>query len=309
VDESQLPVDDWSPQPGASDTRLVLDAIGGLVQPALVTSRRLLGAVVHPTEAYREVRTLVSGAATFLAGARPTPPTPIHGRIGPQRRWTWAHATLADTKAIRMQHGGTVNDVVLTAITRGFRDLLETEGEDPAKHQIHSLVPVSVRVEHGVMDNEVAALVVDLPVRFATPELRLEAIRCETERLKASSEAEATETVTRLAELVPAPFMAFGTRATAQFLHRLPQRNITMVTTNVPGPQFPLYAAGRRMLAYYPYVPVAFGVRYGIAILSYDGDLYFGLTGDRELTPDLEVLAKGIEAGFAELLPDGAAPG
>jgi diacylglycerol O-acyltransferase / wax synthase len=198
-----------------------------------------------------------------------------------------------------------VNDVILAAVTRGFRDLLETRGEDPTHHQIHTLVPVSVRVEHGVMDNEVSALVADLPVRFSTPELRYEAICAETQRLKASSEAEAGEAVTRLAELVPAPLMAFGTRATSAFLRRRPQRNVTTVTTNVPGPQFPLYAAGRRMLTYYPFVPVAFGVRYAIAILSYDGDLYFGLTGDKECSPDLGVLAKGIEAGFAELLPDG----
>jgi hypothetical protein len=110
--------------------------------------------------------------------------------------------------------------------------------------------------------------------------------------------------VTRLAELVPAPLMAYGTRAVVSALHRWPQRNVTTVTTNVPGPQFPLYANGRRMVAYYPFVPVALGVRYAVAILSYDGGLYFGLTGDEACSPDLDVLAKGIEAGFTELLPN-----
>jgi diacylglycerol O-acyltransferase len=293
--------DEWTAAPPPSDTRLALGALGDLVQPVLAASRRLLGAATRPGDAVRGLRRLGSGVRSWVGEAWPTPRSAIGGTIGPDRRWTWARATLAEAKAIRAARGGTVNDVILAAVTRGFRDLLEARGEDPATTEVRSLVPVSVRAEHGVLDNEVSALVADLPVGYAVAELRYEAVRSETFYLKLSDEAEAGEAVTALAELVPAPLMAFGTRAAAALLRHHPQRNITTVTTNVPGPQYPLYAAGRRMVGYFPYVPVAFGIRYAVAVLSYDGELFFGLTGDQESSPDLDVLAHGIEAGFAEL--------
>ena len=297
--------DEWEAEPGPSDTRLAMDAVGDLVQPLLAASRRLLGAVAHPGDALRGLRRLGSGLRSWVDEAWPTPRSTIGGTIGPDRRWTWARATLAEAKAIRAARGGTVNDVILAAVTRGFRDLLEARGEDPALHEVRTLVPVSVRARHGVLDNEVSALVAELPVGYAVAELRYEAVRSETLCLKLSDEPEAGEAVTALAELVPAPLMAFGTRAAVALLRHHPQRNITTVTTNVPGPQYPLYAAGRRMVGYFPYVPVAFGIRYAVAVLSYDGDLFFGLTGDQESSPDLDVLARGIEAGFAELrLPE-----
>ena len=74
------------------------------------------------------------------------------------------------------------------------------------------------------------------------------------------------------------------------------------VTTNVPGPQFPLYAAGREMLEYLPFVPLGPGVRIGVAILSYNGHLRFGVTGDYDTAPDIGVLADGIDAAVATLL-------
>jgi diacylglycerol O-acyltransferase len=82
----------------------------------------------------------------------------------------------------------------------------------------------------------------------------------------------------------------------------VPQRNVNTVTTNVPGPQRPLYAAGRRMLECFPYVPLAGHVRVGVAIFSYDGALGFGVTGDYDQAPDIGILCEGIERSMAELV-------
>jgi diacylglycerol O-acyltransferase / wax synthase len=302
VAEVDAAADDWSAEPGASETHLLVDALGDMAQPLLGATKAVVDAVTHPAETVRQVASIASGTRTWAEDAKPTPTSEVTGTIGPDRSWVWARASLDEAKAIKDERGGTVNDVVLAAVTQGFREVLAARGEDPGCHEIRTLVPVSVRVEHGVLDNQVSALVAELPVRFATPELRYEAVCTESRKLKASDEAEAGEAMTRLADLVPAPMMAFGTRAIGAVLRHLPQRNITTVTTNIPGPQFPLYAAGRRMVAYYPFVPIAFGIRYAVAVLSYDGVLYFGLTGDQEASPDLDVLAKGIEAGFAELV-------
>ncbi len=295
-------VDDrWEPAPGPSNAELVLDAVGELVRPLAAVARAAVEAVRRPVDAMQDARTIASGVRSWLGGSRPTPPTPVSGPIGPERSWTWAQAGLDEAKAIRAARGGTVNDVVLAAVTNGFRDLLLARGEDPREHRLHTLVPVSVRTEHGVFDNETSAQVAELPVAIAVPELRYEVVCSESLSLKGSDEAEAGERLTALAEYIPAPLIDFGSRAFGAVLRNRGQRNVNTVTTNVPGPPFPLYAGGRRMLTYYPYVPVAFGVRYAVAVVSYDGELYFGLTGDREASPDLDVLAKGIEAGFAEL--------
>lgn len=291
----------WAAVPGPSETRMVADAVGDLVTTVLAWTGAVLGSLVRPGETIGRVRTLASGVGSWLGEAWPTRPTSVDGVIGPERCWRGVRIPLAEAKAIRAERGGTVNDVILTAVTRGFRDLLLARGEDPRVTEIRTLVPVSVRTEHGRLDNEVAAMVADLPVEISIPELRYEAIRSESRWLKLSHEAEVAETVTSLADLVPAPFMAYGSRVAAAVLRRHPQRSINTVTTNVPGPQVPLFAAGRRMVAYFPYVPVAFGVRFAVAILSYDGELFFGITGDRASAPDIDVLAEGIADGVAEL--------
>jgi diacylglycerol O-acyltransferase / wax synthase len=116
--------------------------------------------------------------------------------------------------------------------------------------------------------------------------------------LKESKQAVAAEVLTSLSGFAPPMLLALGTRAAS----RVPQRNVNTVTTNVPGPQFPLYAAGRQLLEAFPYVPLAGNVRIGIAIFSYFGQLNFGVTGDYDTAPDIDVLANGIEEGLAELL-------
>jgi diacylglycerol O-acyltransferase len=196
--------------------------------------------------------------------------------------------------------GGTVNDVVLAVISRGFRELLLSRGEAPAEHAVRTLVPVSVRRagEHGTYNNRVSAMFAQLPIGIEDPVQRLDEVRRQMEGLKRSKEAVAGEVLTSLTGFAPSLLLALGTR----LAFAVPQRTLNTVTTNVPGPQRPLFLAGRRMLEAIPFVPLAGGIRVGVAIFSYDGALKFGVTGDYDEAPDIRVLCEGIEAGMAELV-------
>jgi diacylglycerol O-acyltransferase / wax synthase len=162
------------------------------------------------------------------------------------------------------------------------------------------MVPVSVRSpgERGTYNNRVSAMFAELPVGITDPEERLRSIRAQMEGLKESRQAVAGEVLTSLSGFAPPMLLALGERVAT----RVPQRNVNTVTTNVPGPQYSLYAAGRRMLEAFPYVPLGGHVRIGVAIFSYDGALNFGVTGDYDSAPDISLLSDGIEEGMAQLV-------
>jgi WS/DGAT/MGAT family acyltransferase len=226
--------------------------------------------------------------------------TSLNGPIGPHRRWSWAEASLADVQAIRHGLGGTVNDVVLAAITAGFRTLLLQRGEGVSNRVVRTLVPVSVRAdsERGLYNNRVSGIFPGLPVSIADPAERLSAISAQLSMLKGSKQAVAGDALVKLAGFAPPMLLSLGARLAA----RTPQRALQTVTTNVPGPQFPLYVAGRRMVYSYPYVPIMGSVRISIAIFSYCGRLFFGITGDYDTVTDIDVLRDGIEEGMRELV-------
>ena len=236
---------------------------------------------------------------------RRTPPSSLNGPIGPHRRWSWARSQLSDVKTIRSALGGTVNDVVLACITNGFRRLLLSRQES-VDRVVRTMVPVSVRSpgERGTYNNRVSAMFAELPVGIEDPRERLESIRAQMEGLKESRQAVAGEVLTSLSGFAPPLMLALGERVAT----RVPQRNVNTVTTNVPGPQYPLYAAGRRLLEAFPYVPLGGRIRVGVAIFSYDGALNFGVTGDYDSAPDVDVLSDGIEKGVAELVRLAAKP-
>jgi diacylglycerol O-acyltransferase / wax synthase len=297
-------VDDWEPEPQPSPLRLAVDGAVNIVARPTEQLRGVVGSLLSPGRALARGRTIASGLRGYGSALRPTPPTSLDGTIGPHRRWTFAGGTLDDIRTIRKAFGGTVNDVVVAAVTSGFRDLILARGEEPERVSLRTLVPVSVRQEtgQGVYDNQVSAIFLDLPVDVADPLERLDAVHEEMDRLKQSHEAEAGQALTHLAGAVPPAFLGQGTRLVSRLLSRLPQRTMNTVTTNVPGPQFPLYFAGREMLEYLPYVPIGPGVRIGVAILSYNGRLHFAVTGDYDTAPDIGILAGGIEAALEALV-------
>ena len=298
------------PSPPAVDDRTVPAEPYGLwlaAQAALDSvllpfreARALSGSLAHPGRAARLTIDTVRGLAKLATSLLPATGSSLSGSIGRQRRYTWVRASLDDVKTIKRELGGTVNDVVLAAISSGFRDLLVARGERPEPHMVRSLVPVSVRApgEESIYENRVSALLAYLPVDVAEPVERLDAVRTQLSTLKASKEATAGEAIVSLARYIPFPVASLGTRVA----FRLPQREIVTVTTNVPGPRQPLYGLGRRLVEIIPYVPIATTVRTGISIFTYCDNVTFGITGDYETTPDLSRLARGIDDGVSELL-------
>jgi len=265
------------------------DAAWGLSRPAR-----------HPRETARAAINDLHGLIGFAELALPSWGTSVSGPIASPRCWVHGQIALSDIQIVRGAWKSTVNDVVLSAVTRGFRELIISRGEHPREHSIRTLVPVSARSasQRGQYDNRVTAMVADLPVAEAYPIERLRAVHREIERLKHSGEAEAGVLIEELAKWVPPMVLRAGLIGA----FRAPQRSIATVTTNVPGPRTPLYAAGRQLRELYPYVPIADRARVGVAVLSYAGVLHLGVTSDRASTSDVGVLAAAIEQEVAELV-------
>jgi len=284
------------PSPLQLAAQAALDAVVLPVREALA----LTGAMADPRGAARQAADTVRAFTKLSPSLWPATGSSLSGHIGRQRRYTWARASLDDIKKIKRNLGGTVNDVALAAITAGFRALLLSRGEEPGPHMVRSLVPVSVRApgEENVYENQVSAVLADLPVHVADPVARLAAVQAELLALKTSKEAIAGEALTTLGRYTPFPVASWWVRLG----FGLPQRDIVTVTTNVPGPQRPLYGMGRRIVEIIPYVPIATTLRTGVSIFSYCGNITFGVTGDFTASPDLDVLAHGIEDGVSDLL-------
>jgi diacylglycerol O-acyltransferase / wax synthase len=302
----------WAPRPEPSGLQLVVDALENIVQSPYEQVR----AARAQTRALRRMAGYVlevTGGLFSLAGlVRPTAPSSLNGPLGPHRRYAWATTSVDDIKRVRKALGGTFNDVVLASITNGFRELLLSRGEN-VDRVVRSLVPVSVRprdmsgkaVGDGTYENKVSAMFAELPIDIDDPALRLRVITEQMKDLKDSSQALAGEALTSMSGFAPPMLLALGMRLAT----RAAQRNVNTVTTNVPGPQFPLYAAGRRMIRAFPYVPLGGQIRLGIAIFSYDGEVNFGITGDYDSTPDIDILAGGIEDGMTQMLKVCEQPG
>jgi WS/DGAT/MGAT family acyltransferase len=292
--------DDWTAGAEPSSVSLAAQAALDTVLLPAREALALRGGVAHPGSAIQQATDTVRAIAKLVPSLWPATGSSLSGHIGQQRRYAWARASLDQVKTIKREFGGTVNDVVLAAISGGFRALLLARGEQPEPHKVPSLVPVSLRApgEENVYENRVSAVVAYLPVHVADPVVRLAAVQTELSNLKASKEAIVGEALVSLGRYTPFPVVSRGVR----LAFSLPQREIVTVTTNVPGPRQPLYWMGRRLVEIIPYVPIATTVRTGISILSYCGNVTFGITGDFAANPDLDVLARGIEHGVSELL-------
>ncbi len=292
-------VPDRPAPPEPSGLKLAVSAaLSGALLP-LRESGAIQRVLVNPELAVRRAASTARGLARYATALPPAAGSSLTGPIGRQRRHTWARASLRDVKAIKNELGGTVNDVFLAVITSGFRALLLARGEEPAPDMVRSLIPVSVRAagEESIYENRVSALVANLPVEVVDPVERLAAMTAQMATLKSSSESEAGEAFVSLRRYTPFVLASLFVR----LVFSVPQREIVTVTTNVPGPQEPLYALGRRLVEIIPYVPIATTLRTGVAIFTYCGQVTFGVTGDYASTPDLDVLARGIEQGVAEL--------
>jgi WS/DGAT/MGAT family acyltransferase len=221
--------------------------------------------------------------------------TPLNGRLSPHRRVDWLTTSLADVKAVRRKLGCTVNDVVLTTVTGACREYLLGRGVNLDGIVFRASTPVNLRAEgdHAQTGNRVSSWFVDLPVAEADRVAQLEAIHAETRRLKESRQAIGMEMLMNAAELAPSGIVALGVG--------LASGPVNVIVTNVPGPRFPLYMLGSRMRALIPMVPLLENVGLGIALMSYDGGIFWGFNADYDLVPDLTHFASLVERSFAEL--------
>jgi diacylglycerol O-acyltransferase / wax synthase len=290
----------WQPVPEPSDAELVLRTLTRRTVSPSEQLRSVRAAFRTPRASLGQARDLLSGMTSAARLMRPLGSSSLTGPIGPHRTWSCAHLRLSDVKSLRAVLGGTVNDVVLTVVAGGLRDLLEARHENVADRTIRALVPVSVRRpgERGVYNNRVSAMVAELPVGIAEPAARLDVVRAQMDGLKQSKQAVAGDVLTSLSGFAPPMLLALGTRLAA----RSPSLGVQTGVTNVPGPQQPLHTLGRRLLESFPFVPVIGQVRISIAIFSYDGGLYFGVTADYDSSSDIDILTTGIERSMAELL-------
>lgn len=288
----------WTPRPTPTTTSLVGQGLIDLMSAPMDVTARIAGAARHPTR-------LAAGASRLAAGLRAmrgegvrAPQCSLNGPIGTTRRLHLIRERLADARAAGAPYGATVNDVVLAAVTTGLRELFLARGEPmTSDRHVTVLIPVSVRdpAESMALGNRVGGLLASLPVGIGDASARLRAITATTARLKASGEAATADQLFQAIDLLPPPIA----RTIASGLDHQPLVNL--VVTNIPGPSYPLYALGGRMLEAFPVVPLGANMTLEVAVLSYDGALNLCVTADPAACPDASIFAAGIEHGFAAL--------
>ena len=297
---------DWVPRPEPT--------------PAQLLGRALLERATTPGEAARGLRALgraprgalrragegLAGlGAMAWAGMSPAPPSPLNVRIGPHRRYAWVDADLAQFKAVKDALGGTLNDAVLAAVALGLGRWLRGRGHSTEDLVLKAMVPVSVRADaqRGALGNRVAAMYAPLPVGIDDPRAVFDIVSRAMKGLKESGQAVGAQALVQLADFAPPTIMSQAARLQPR------QRFFNLVVTNVPGPQAPLYLLARELTAFYPVVPLARHQALGIAVMSYNGRLGFGLLGDYDAMPDLAAVKAALEAAIADLARAAGADG
>jgi WS/DGAT/MGAT family acyltransferase len=296
----------WTARPLPGDAKLLGEALLERATQPVETARGARALVGAPQKALSQIKdSLTNISATTLAGINaPAPESPFNVEIGPHRRYTFLDADLAQFKAIKDALGGTLNDVVLASVSLALGRYLRRRGYDTDGLVLKAMVPVSVRAdaERGALGNKVAAMWAPLPVCVKDPAETLQQIARATEDLKRSGQAVGAQVLTNLAGFAPPTILNQAARLQAR------QRFFNLVVTNVPGPQFPLYLLGRRLQVLYPVVPLAQRQALGIAVMSYDGQLGFGMLGDYDALPQLEAIAQDVRRAIGSLARVAGAP-
>ena len=288
----------WEPAPWPNRLHLWTDSLlTGLTQP-VQRLRHFGDRLSVPARALQS--TAIAAVGTVRLG-RALAHTEDHllGTPGTHRRWAWALGDLTEVKRIKTTLGGTVNDVILAAVTNGLRNFLLGRGvELTASDTVRTMVPVSTRPPGAPSGgNEVAALFTDLPVGIRDPAARFAEVRSRMTEVKNSGLLVGVDTLINNAVFIPPALLT----AAGKLAARTPQPSVATITTNVPGPQLQLYFLGRPVERLLPYVPLGMHQLTAIAIISYNGQINCGVTADYDEVPDVLVISEGIEAGIAEL--------
>ncbi|MEA2138285.1 MAG: diacylglycerol O-acyltransferase / wax synthase [Solirubrobacteraceae bacterium] len=303
IDEDLEP---WVPDPAPNPIELLGAGAAGMAKASLSVTAKALSKLRTPERALAEARVALEGVGEIAwAGLNPAPPTPLNVEIGPHRRFAGVVSELADFKSVKNAFGGTVNDVVLAVVAGALRRWLQSRGVRTEGMELRALVPVSVRSqdERGAAGNRIAAMRGPLPVWVDHPVERLAVVRHAMDDLKESKQAIGAEVLTSVQMFAPPTVLAQASRV--NFSTRL----FNLLVTNVPGPQFPLYVVGRRMLSVFPIAFLPKNHALSIAIMSYDGAMNFGLLGDYDAMYDLEAFGGAIETSLAELVALAASAG
>jgi len=291
----------WKPRPAPSSLELLGEALVERATRPFEVVRGARALLRGPRQAARRVSEIAVGVGAMAwAGLQPAPPSPYNAEVvGPDRRFTWLRTSLDDVKAIKNTLGGTVNDVVLAVVTRALRRHLLRRGEDVTGLELKAFVPVSVRPEDqrggGTLGNQVAGLMARLPVHCEDPATCLSFISEQTRELKESGQAIGAQALTELTGFAPPTIIDQAARLAAR------QRVVNLVVTNVPGPQFELRLLGRPLTDIIPMVPLGQNLTFGVAIVSYNGTMNFGLVGDFNAMHDLDDIPGDFAAALEEL--------
>jgi WS/DGAT/MGAT family acyltransferase len=291
----------WTPEPAPSKQELLRESLMSVVTQPAELAQRLRKAREAPQQFLERAGDVLQGLlalgrATFEVAPKVDSLTQ---QIGAHRRFVPVSFELSRFKAIKNAHDCKINDVVLAVVAGGLRQLLMSRGESVDGLTMRAMVPVSVRdpSQRMTYGNQVSMMAADLPVGEADPAQRLKYVSAQMTGLKESKQAVGADFWVKLSDYAPPTILSLASRAIAF------QRMVNLTVTNVPGPQFPLYLQGGKLLAAYPFVPLVGTTTLGVALVSYDGRLNFGLSGDWDLVPDLDTFAAGIAAAIDELAP------
>ena len=289
----------WQPKPEPSPAELILAGVRGALTTSAELVARAVSAAARPASSFGIVRDAAEGLGEIVwAGLNPAPQTPLNVEIGPHRRYAVVRQHLDQYKEVKNALGGTVNDVVLTVVSGALARWLRSRGIRTEGLEMRALVPVSVRTadQRGTLGNQLTVMRGPLPVYINDPVARLRVVRQAMDGLKESKQAVGAATIARVNNLAPPTILAQASRL--NFSTRL----FNLIVTNIPGPQLPLYVLGRQLRDLFPIAFLPEHHALAIAIMSYNGAIDYGLLGDYDALPDIDLIAEGIEASLQELL-------
>jgi len=289
----------WLASPEPTDVQLLTEAW----KERLTSPKEIYRGVRYALRGPRQVLKGVGATSKMVSAGMAAPHSVFNVEIGPHRRFQMTQTDLGDLKRVKDAHGGTVNDVILSIVAGGIGRYLRARGHDTTGLELRAMVPVSVRAadEHGALGNRISAMMAPLPVWCEDPVERLQLMTGEMGDLKSSGQAVGAEILTKLTDFAPSTIASQAARLQPA------QRFFNLVVTNVPGPQFPLYVLGRKMESIFPMVPLARRQALCVGIMSYNGQVNFGLIGDYDAMADLDSFALDLEAATREVIA--TAPG
>jgi diacylglycerol O-acyltransferase / wax synthase len=288
----------WQPHREPGMAHLLAAGLQGALRAGSTLAEGAIEAIAHPERALAHAREAAEGVGEIVwAGLNPAPETPLNVPIGPHRRFIGITSQLEDLKIVKNTFGGTVNDVVLAVVAGALRSFLISRGRRTAGVEMRALVPVSVRTEdQHDGGNRIVVMRGPLPVYISDPLNRLRFVSSAMDGLKESKQALGAEVIAGAQNFAPPTILAQASRL--NFSTRL----FNLIVTNVPGPQFPLYVLGREMVQVFPVAFLPENHALAIAIMSYNGQMNFGLLGDFDALPDIDTIGKNIAAELANLV-------